>query len=49
MGIFLVTKIDRFEIEADTIEEARSLWNEYSFDDECDEFVDSSVVFEEDN
>ena len=49
MAIFLVTQSDRYEIEADTLEEARAIWREYEFNSECVEFVDGSTTFEEDN
>ena len=49
MAIFLVTQIDRYEIEADTLEEARAIWREYEFDRDCVEFVDGTTEFEEEN
>lgn len=49
MAIFVVTQSDRYEIEADSLEEARALWREYEFDNESVEFLDGSTTFEEDN
>lgn len=54
MAMFLITETNRYEIEADTIEEARALWREYEFDSDCVdshcvEFLDGTTTFEEDN